>query len=139
MPCCLQLAPYCTQYERLAAHLEAAGVNTEPNLWDQSVSLAREHKHLAPDSPRIGSGGDSSAAPMGPRHAVQLLPAAKLLPFMVPFRGGPGALCGGAAMLSTRSVQTVHSVGPCCLLTCATPLTCTQLKAEVVALSSVKH
>ena len=99
----MQLAPYCTQYERLAAHLETAGVATEPNLWDQPVSLAREHKHLAPDSPKAFS-GDSNAAPVGPRNAVQLLPAAKLLPFMVPFRGGPGPLCGGAAMLSTKYV-----------------------------------
>ena len=99
----MQLAPYCTQYERLAAHLETAGVATEPNLWDQPVSLAREHKHLAPDSPKMSS-GDSNTAPVGPRNAVQLLPAAKLLPFMVPFRGGPGPLCGGAAMLSTKYV-----------------------------------
>ena len=98
----LQLAPFCTQYERLAAHLDAAGVATEPNLWDQPVTLAREHKHFAPDSPK-GSGGESGAAPIRPhKMAVQLLPAAKLLPFMVPFRGGPGPLCGGAAMLSSR-------------------------------------
>ena len=103
----LQLAPYCTQYERLAAHLEAAGVAVEPNLWDQAVSLAREHRHLAPDSPKgsLPDGrADASSAPVGPRLTTQLLPANKLLPFMVPFRGGPGSLCGGAATFSTRCV-----------------------------------
>ena len=39
-----QMAPYNTQYERLAAHMEAAGVTAEPNLWDRPVSLAREHR-----------------------------------------------------------------------------------------------
>jgi len=101
----LQLAPYCTQYERLAAHLESAGVAVEPNLWDQPVSLAREHRHLAPDSPKgPDARADGSLAPAGPRLTAQLLPAHKLLPFMVPFRGGPGSLCGGAATLSSKFV-----------------------------------
>ena len=97
----MQLAPYSTQYERLAAHLETAGVAVEPNLWDQPVSLAREHRHMAPDSPK-GLDGSSVSAPVGPRMSAQLLPAHKLLPFMVPFRGGPGSLCGGAASLSSK-------------------------------------
>ena len=101
----MQLAPYSTQYERLAAHLETAGVAVEPNLWDQPVSLAREHRHMAPDSPKgLDGRGDASSAsaPAGPRMSAQLLPAHKLLPFMVPFRGGPGSLCGGAASLSSK-------------------------------------
>ena len=102
---CVQLAPYSTQYERLSAHLEAAGVAVEPNLWDQPVSLAREHRHLAPDSPRGPEARlDSGQVPMGPRLTAQLLPPHKLLPFVVPFRGGPGPLCGGAASLSSKSV-----------------------------------
>lgn len=101
----MQLAPYSTQYERLAAHLDSAGVAVEPNLWDQAVSLAREHRHMAPDSPKGQDGrgdGSSASAPVGPRMSAQLLPAHKLLPFMVPFRGGPGTLCGGAASLSSK-------------------------------------
>ena len=100
----VQLAPYSTQYERLSAHLEAAGVAVEPNLWDQPVSLAREHRHLAPDSPKGPEAlrADGSSASVGPRLTAQLLPAHKLLPFMVPFRGGPGSLCGGAATLSSK-------------------------------------
>lgn len=100
---CVQLAPYSTQYERLSAHLDSAGVAVEPNLWDQPVSLAREHRHMAPDSPKgLDGRGEGSSAPVGPRMSAQLLPPHKLLPFMVPFRGGPGSLCGGAASLSSK-------------------------------------
>mmetsp|Transcript_707 Transcript_707/g.2084 ORF Transcript_707/g.2084 Transcript_707/m.2084 type:complete len:651 (+) Transcript_707:360-2312(+) len=108
----LQLAPYNTQYERLAAHMEEVGVFTDPNLWDQPVSLAREHGRATPDTPssgnRVPGGGPSgSGAPHSPGSptggtgspppAVSLLPPDKLLPFMIPFRGGSGSLCGGAA------------------------------------------
>lgn len=34
---------------------------------------------------------------MSVRQPATLLPPDRLLPFMVPFHGGPGALCGGAA------------------------------------------
>ncbi len=56
-----------------------------------------------------------------PPPAVSLLPPDKLLPFMIPFRGGSGALCGGAASAantryplhqywtSLRSMKTGHS------------------------------
>lgn len=44
------MAPYNTQYERLAVHLAAAGVAAEPNLWDCPVTLAREHRRATPDS-----------------------------------------------------------------------------------------
>ena len=44
------MAPYNTQYERLAVHLSAAGVAAEPNLWDCPVTLAREHRRATPDS-----------------------------------------------------------------------------------------
>jgi hypothetical protein len=44
------MAPYNTQYERLAVHLAAAGVSAEPNLWDSPVTLAREHRRATPDS-----------------------------------------------------------------------------------------
>ncbi len=46
----MQLAPYNTQYERLMAHMAAAGVQPSPNQWDQPVSLAREHRAATPDS-----------------------------------------------------------------------------------------
>ncbi len=67
----MQLAPYNTQYERLAAHMEDVGVFAEPNLWDQPVSLAREHGRATPDTPtaasRLHSGGASgSGAPHSP-------------------------------------------------------------------------
>lgn len=81
---CLQMAPYNTQYERLPVHLAAAGIEAGHNFWDQPVTLALPHKPAAPDS------GQS-------RPAFSLLPPEKLLPFMVPFQGGRGPLCGGAA------------------------------------------
>lgn len=63
-----QLAPYNTQYERLAAHMEEVGVYVEPNLWDAPVSLAREHGRATPDTPTAASrmpnsprGGSSSS------------------------------------------------------------------------------
>jgi len=49
-PAPAQMAPYNTQYERLAVHLAAAGVSAEPNLWDSPVTLAREHRRATPDS-----------------------------------------------------------------------------------------
>ena len=88
---CAQMAPYNTQYERLPAHMAAAGVAAEPNLWDRPLSLGREHRPATPDSE------PASAAAGKARLPHSLLPPDKLLPLMVPFQGGPGALCGGAA------------------------------------------
>jgi hypothetical protein len=88
---CMQMAPYNTQYERLAAHMASAGVAAEPNLWDHPVSLGREHRPATPDSEASASAAARLRAPFS------LLPPDKLLPLMVPFKGGPGAMCGGAA------------------------------------------
>ena len=87
------MAPYNTQYERLPVHLAAAGVEAEVNLWDQPVTLAMQHRHATPDSGGAAPPGSTSQS----RPPVQLLPPEKLLPFMVPFQGGRGQLCGGAA------------------------------------------
>ena len=87
----LQMAPYNTQYERLAAHMASASVTAEPNLWDHPVSLGREHRPATPDSDASVSAGGRLRAPSS------LLPPDKLLPLMVPFKGGAGAMCGGAA------------------------------------------
>ena len=85
------MAPYNTQYERLPVHMAKAGVTAEPNLWDRPVSLGREHRPATPDS-------DSATSAAGKaRMPFTLLPSDKLLPLMVPFKGGPGPLCGGAA------------------------------------------
>jgi len=59
----------------------------------------------APQSPGSPTNGPGSLPPA----AVSLLPPDKLLPFMVPFRGGPGPLCGGAASAaSTRCLSPHH-------------------------------
>ncbi|KAK9839640.1 hypothetical protein WJX81_002320 [Elliptochloris bilobata] len=89
----LQMAPYNTQYERLSVHLSAAGVAAEPNMWDCPVTLAREHRRATPDSDATTSPGGGASV----RQPATLLPPDRLLPFMVPFHGGPGPLCGGAA------------------------------------------
>ncbi|CAL8467086.1 g6622 [Coccomyxa elongata] len=87
----LQMAPYNTQYERLPVHMAKAGVTAEPNLWNRPVTLGREHRPATPDS-------DSATSAAGKaRMPFTLLPPDKLLPLMVPFKGGPGPLCGGAA------------------------------------------
>jgi len=88
------MAPYNTQYERLPVHLQAAGVDASYNLWDQPVTLARHHKPATPDSL---SSSNSPGSKAQSRPLVQMLPPDKLLPFMIPFQGGSGPLCGGAA------------------------------------------
>ena len=98
---CAQLAPYNTQYERLAVHLAAAGIEPEHNYWDRPVTLALQHKHATPDSEAAEQPGSAAKS----RPPVQLLPPEQLLPFMVPFQGGHGPLCGGAATGGvTRSI-----------------------------------
>jgi hypothetical protein len=104
----VQLAPYNTQYERLPLHLSIAGVTPEPNLWDKPVTLAREHGRATPDSGTDIPGG--TATPKA-RDPVQLLPPERLVPFMVPFQGGRGPMCGGAASSgATRWEPHLHVV-----------------------------
>lgn len=90
----LQLAPYNTQYERLPVHLAAAGIESESNLWDQPVTLTRPHKPATPDSNGAAKSLSNAAQSRPP---MQLLPPDRLLPFLVPFQGGKGPMCGGAA------------------------------------------
>jgi hypothetical protein len=85
------MAPYNTQYECLPAHMGSAGVAPEPNLWDRPLSLGREHRPATPDSEPASAGAGKARLPFS------LLPPDKLLPLMVPFQGGGGPLCGGAA------------------------------------------
>jgi TBCC domain-containing protein 1 len=172
----LQLAPYNSGYERLAAHMALVGVRPAPNHWDQPLALLPDHRQqpgaatgeaasapaspsqqwqaaaaareqagagAAPGSPaasqqreaegeamelsqQAGGGGGSSAglaggspgpgspgagghlgeeglpaSPVaGAPPAVTVLPPSKLTPFVVPFKGGWGPLCGGPASLS---------------------------------------
>ncbi|KAK9810967.1 hypothetical protein WJX73_001581 [Symbiochloris irregularis] len=91
----VQLAPYNTGYERLAGHMASAGVAASPNLWDRPVTLALQHGPATPDS-HSPSGGQAVSL-LNEHPPVQLLPPEKLLPFMIPFLGGRGNLCGGPA------------------------------------------
>ncbi|KAI3435495.1 hypothetical protein D9Q98_001561 [Chlorella vulgaris] len=210
----LQLAPYNSSYQRLAAHMGMAGVRPSPNLWDQPLALLPDHsrqhpqphphqqQHTAqaaggeaapppgspllqwhaaaaarereqrggvgPPSPpsqqaqqaqqgqqgqqggqlqamelshqaaavapvAVGSpaaassplaaGGHTteeglpSSPVLGGPPAVTVLPPGKLTPFVVPFKGGPGPMCGGPATInlgiraSSDSLSNFMAVG----------------------------
>ena len=98
----MQLAPYNTVYERLAGHMAAAGVAASPNLWDTPVTLALHHGPATPDSAASGGTGVALATEHPP---VQLLPPERLLPFMTPFVGGKGPLCGGPAAFAAANTR----------------------------------
>ena len=104
------MAPYNTQYERLPGHLAAVGIDPDVNFWDQPVTLARQHKLATPDS----SGAATNGSSVQSRPPMQLLPPEKLLPFMVPFKGGCGQLCGGAASGGiTRHASLQNAIVSC--------------------------
>lgn len=118
----VQLAPYNAGYERLAEHCGVAGVRTGTSMWDRPLCLVPGHTRpgsgggeaggLSPmqvSQPRVGHeplGGGVEGVPPG----VSLLPPDKLMPFAVPFRGGPGPLCGGPATGSMAPVDTLSSL-----------------------------
>lgn len=83
----IQLAPFNTAYEHLPRHLRSAGVARVPFHWSNPLSFSRE-----PYKVKMRTGPADGGA-TGP---VYLMPPEDFLPFMVPFKGGPGPLCGGA-------------------------------------------
>ena len=66
----VQLAPYCSGYERLPEHMALAGVRPAPNYWDLPVALLPDHSkhHHGPlaqqqqQQQQHGSGGGASAS-----------------------------------------------------------------------------
>lgn len=90
----VQFAPYNTHYERLAAHMEAAGCSPSPSLWDQPLVLVPDHHATHAELLKSPDGKSPLARGKG-GPAFSILPPEKLMPFVVPFRGGPGKLCGG--------------------------------------------
>lgn len=109
--CMLQLAPYNTTYERLAGHMAAAGVAASPNLWDTPVTLAAHHAHGHGHAHTAADSAESSVALATEHPPVQLLPPERLLPFMTPFVGGQGPLCGGPAAFASA----LSRCSPCSL------------------------
>ena len=111
----LQLAPYNIEYERLPVHLSKAGLNVSANKWDQPVllNLFRESTRdedgsdLASESGSYGA--DSRRSSEDTSLEDLLLPPEQLLPFTVPFKGGPGPLAGGAP--SNPQVSWVNRLG----------------------------
>ena len=80
------LGPHCAGYARLRAHMAAAGVAPAPNAWDSPVLAVG------------GRGGAALAAAGAPNAPATLLPPDRFAQVAIPFVGGPGPLCGGAAL-----------------------------------------
>lgn len=97
----LRLGPYSTRYEKQVAHAREVGlVSDQPSRFDQPIVLAgkdRKGHSSGPDSPR--SFNLSAHAPL--KACFTLQPPEELLPFVVPFVGGPGPLAGGSAPTHT--------------------------------------
>ena len=91
-----QFAPYNSHYEQLPQHMAAAGVQPLVNHWNEPLALLHDaatthvEQHKSPD-------GKSTELRSKPTPAYSILPPEKLTPFVIPFKGGPGALCGGPA------------------------------------------
>jgi hypothetical protein len=75
-----RVAPYNTFYEQLERHLAVAGLSPQCAAWDQPVVIG------APGGGVSGPSGSGSSSFHG---AVEVLPAEKFAPFIVPFRGAP--------------------------------------------------
>lgn len=120
----ITLAPHNTRYERVISHLGQAGVRLDlPNAWDNPLVINTQDRRLssagAGSSPRAATapspftaatslGGSpalgGTAAGLGPRLGpVTLMPPGDFLPFVVPFKGGPGPLAGGSASAQTTT------------------------------------
>lgn len=96
--------------------MEAVGCSSTPNLWDQPLLLVPDHHAAHADLLKSPDGKSPSARGKG-GPAFTILPPEKLMPFVVPFRGGPGRLCGGPApsaqlMRSDSIGATVRREGP---------------------------
>lgn len=93
----IQLAPYNAGYEHLEEHMISCGIEKNRNLWDKPMILMpghpvyRQHYHSIQQQQLL----DHSLN-------VRSLPPEKLMPFMIPFKGGKGRMCGGAAPSITR-------------------------------------
>jgi len=110
----LQLAPYNIEYERLVLHLERAGLDVRQNLWDRPVvlNLSKEHgKEEESSSDSASIAVSSSEKPHSSEQSIEdlLLPPDQLLPFTIPFRGGPGPLAGGAP--TNSQISWVNRLG----------------------------
>lgn len=101
----LQLAPYNIEYERLVSHLKMAGLNVSSNRWNQPVLI-----NVAKMEERLLDGASDALERNGARSGQDLLlPPDQLLPFTIPFKGGPGPLAGGAP--SSSQTTWVNRLG----------------------------
>jgi hypothetical protein len=87
----LLLAPHCAGYARLRSHMAAAGLTPTPNRWDEPVGLGREPVLLS-----AATSAPAAPSAAGPAPTALLAPD-RFAPLVIPFVGGAGPLCGGAA------------------------------------------
>ena len=101
--------------------------------------------HGGHEAEHADSGPLSSAAATCP---VYLMPPDDFLPFLVPFKGGPGRFCGGACsdvfQWSTNAEATCALVTRCCALLCshskcAAALCCDAGRYAIMPLSNVSR
>lgn len=88
-----------------------AGVQPLVNHWNEPMVLLHDaatthaEQHKSPD-------GKSPELRSKPTPAFSILPPEKLMPFVIPFKGGPGALCGGAATSAALTRCVVYCLLP---------------------------
>ncbi len=97
----VQLAPYNSGYDNLERHMAISGISPGANQWDVPVTLMPEN----PVFKFYAQGNSSVQHQLDHSKSVTLLPPEKIMPFVIPFKGGAGALCGGAAAPLTRGTS----------------------------------
>lgn len=96
----VQLAPYNSGYQCLEEHMQKCGISSELNKWNKPMLLMpdkpifKQHHHDLQEQHQL----DHSMS-------VTILPPEKLMPFVIPFKGCSGPLCGGSAPPLTRSTN----------------------------------
>lgn len=93
----VQLAPYNSGYQFLEDHMMMCGITTEMNKWNMPMLLM-------PDKPVFKQQPHELQEQHQLDHSmnVTLLPPEKMMPFVIPFRGSTGPLCGGSAPPLTK-------------------------------------
>ena len=93
----VQLAPYNSGYQCLEEHMKMCGIVSGVNAWNMPMMLM-------PDKPVFRQQPHELQEQHQLDHSmnVTLLPPEKIMPFVIPFRGSTGPLCGGPAPPLTK-------------------------------------
>lgn len=97
----VQLAPYNSGYQSLEEHMRMCGISPGLNKWNMPMMLM-------PDRPVFRQQPHELQEQHQLDHSmnVTLLPPEKIMPFVIPFRGSIGPLCGGSAPPLTKGATT---------------------------------